>query len=49
VSAAKFRHYSGGTVVHHYYDRPTQQYQQQTLSQEEMIGRYISHIPAKHF
>lgn len=22
---------------------------QQTLSQEEMLGRYISHIPAKHF
>jgi hypothetical protein len=35
--------------VHHYYDHRTQQYWQQTLSQEEMIGRYISHIPAKHF
>ncbi|ENT7860482.1 transposase [Salmonella enterica] len=49
VSAAKLRHYSGGAVVHHYYDHRTQQYRQQTLSQEEMIGRYISHIPAKHF
>lgn len=27
----------------------TQQYRQQMLSQEEMIGRYISHFPAKHF
>ncbi|KZQ47825.1 hypothetical protein A3N58_03305 [Klebsiella aerogenes] len=35
--------------MHHYYDYRTQQYRQQTLSQEEMIGRYISHIPAKHF
>lgn len=49
VSAAKLRHYSGGAVVHHYYDHRTQQYRQQTLSQEEMIGRYISHVPAKHF
>lgn len=44
VLAAKLRHYSGGAVAHHYYDHRTQ-----TLSQEEMIGRYISHIPAKHF
>lgn len=49
VSASKLRHYSGGAVVHHYYDHRTQQHRQQTLSQEEMIGRYISHIPAKHF
>nr|WP_238493681.1 transposase [Pantoea ananatis] len=33
----------------HYYNHRTQQYRQQTLSQEEMIGRYISHILAKHF
>jgi len=36
-------------VVHHYYDHRTQQYRQQTLSQEDIIGRYISHIPVKHF
>jgi hypothetical protein len=36
-------------VVHHYYDHRTQQHRQQKLSQEEMIGRYISHIPARHF
>lgn len=49
VSASKLRHYSGGAVVHHYYDHRTQQHRQQTLTQEEMIGRYISHVPAKHF
>ena len=49
VSAAKLRHYSGGAVVHHYYDHRKQQHRQQTLTQEEMIGRYISHVPAKHF
>jgi len=48
VSAAKLRHYSVGTVVHHYYDHRTQ-HRQQTLTGEEMPGRYISHIPAKHF
>lgn len=49
VSAAKLRHYSGGAVVHNYYDHRMQQYRQQTLTQEEMIGHYISHIPAKYF
>lgn len=49
VSAAKLRHYSGGAVVHHDYDHRTQQYRQQSLTQEEMIGRYISHVPDKHF
>ncbi|HGN8757595.1 TPA: transposase, partial [Enterobacter asburiae] len=49
VSAAKLRHYSGGAVVHHYYDHRTQQHRKQTLTQEEMIGRYISHVPEKHF
>uniref|UniRef100_UPI0015E852E0 transposase n=1 Tax=Klebsiella pneumoniae TaxID=573 RepID=UPI0015E852E0 len=45
MSAAKLRQYSGSAVVHHCHDHRTQQ----TLSQEEMIGRYISHIPTKHF
>ena len=36
-------------MVHHYYDHHSQQYRQQTLSQEEMIRRYVSHIPARHF
>uniref|UniRef100_UPI0037098DB2 transposase n=1 Tax=Enterobacter cancerogenus TaxID=69218 RepID=UPI0037098DB2 len=49
MSAAKLKHYSGDVAVHHYYDHRTQQYRQQTLTQEEMIVRYISHIPEKHF
>lgn len=38
-----------GAVVQHYYDHRTQRYRQQTLTQEEMVGRYISLIPEKHF
>ncbi|WP_425322882.1 IS91 family transposase [Arsenophonus nasoniae] len=49
VSASKLRHYRGGAVVHHYHDHRTGQHRQQTLPQEEMIRRYISHIPARHF
>jgi hypothetical protein len=49
VAASQLRHYSGGAVVHHYYDHRTQLHRQQKLSQEEMIGRYISHIPSRHF
>ena len=49
VAASQVRHYSGGAVVHQYYDHRTQQYRRQKLSQEEMIGRYISHIPSRHF
>ena len=36
-------------MVHHYLDHRTGKHKRQTLSQEEMIGRYISHIPARHF
>jgi hypothetical protein len=46
VAASQLRHYGGGAVVHHYYDHRTQQHRQQKLTQEEMIGRYIIHIPA---
>ncbi len=49
VSASRLRHYGGGTVVHHYLDHRTGKHKRQTLSQEEMIGRYISHVPARHF
>lgn len=49
ISASKLRHYSGGAVVHHYYDHRSQKHGKQVLSQEEMIERYISHIPDKHF
>ncbi|KLY25351.1 hypothetical protein SK92_05456 [Klebsiella oxytoca] len=33
----------------HTYGRQLNPHRQQTLTREEMIGRYISHIPAKHF
>lgn len=36
-------------MVHHYYDHHSQQYRRQTLTQEEMIRRYFSHTPARHF
>ena len=49
VSASRLRHYCGGAVVHHYLDHRTGKHKRQTLSQEEMIGRYISHVPARHF
>ncbi len=45
----RLRHYGGGAVVHHYLDHRTGKHKRQTLSQEEMIGRYISHVPARHF
>lgn len=49
IAAPKLRHYTGGGVVHHDYDHRTQQYRRQVLSQEEMLLRYISHIPSRHF
>nr|WP_245166500.1 transposase [Candidatus Erwinia dacicola] len=49
VSASRLRHYGDGTVVHHYLDHRTGKHKRQTLSQEEMIGHYISHVPARHF
>lgn len=47
VAASQLRHYRGGAVVHKYH--LTQQYKRQKISQEEMLHRYISHIPARHF
>nr|WP_250648591.1 transposase [Serratia marcescens] len=49
VAASQLRHYRGGTVVHQNYDHRTQQYKRQKISQEEMLQRYISHIPTRHF
>ena len=49
MAASALRHYTGGAVVHHYYDHRTQQHRRQILSQEEMLLRYISHIPSRHF
>lgn len=36
-------------MVHQYYDHNTRQHKRQTLTQEEMLLRYVSHIPARHF
>lgn len=49
VSASRLRHYAGGAVVHHYLDHRKGKHKRQTLSQEEMIGRYIGHVPSRHF
>jgi len=49
VAASQLRHYRGGAVVHQYYDHRTQQHKRQKISQEEMLQRYVSHIPARHF
>lgn len=49
VSASRLRHYSGAAVIHHYLDHRTGKHKRQMLRQEEMIGRYISHVPARHF
>lgn len=49
VAASQLRHYSGGAVIHQYYDHRTQLYRRQKLTQEDMIGRYISHVPSRHF
>lgn len=49
VAASQLRHYRGGAVVHHYYDHNSQQHNRQKLSQEEMLWRFISHIPSRQF
>ncbi|MCU8269433.1 transposase, partial [Vibrio vulnificus] len=49
ISASRLRHYSGGTVVFKYLDHRDGKYKTKTLTQEEMILRYVSHIPQHHF
>lgn len=49
VAASQLRHYRGGAVVHQYYDHKTQQHKRQKLTQEEMLWRYVSHLPSRHF
>ncbi len=49
VMHLKWKSGGGGTVVHHYLDHRTGKHKRQTLSQEKMIRRYISHVPARHF
>nr|WP_255253529.1 transposase [Serratia sp. JKS296] len=46
VAASQLRYCRDGTVVHHH---QTQQHKRQKISQEEMLQRYVSHIPARHF
>lgn len=41
-------HYRGGTLVYQYYEHRTQQHKRQKLTQEEMLRRYVSHIPIWH-
>ena len=36
-------------MVYQYYDHNTQQHKRQKLSQEDMLWRYVSHIPSRHF
>lgn len=47
VSASQLRHYRSGAVFHHDYDHHSQQYRRQILSKEEMIRRYVSHMPVQ--
>lgn len=49
IAASKLRHYTGGAVAHHYFDHRTGRHRIQRLTQEEMLWRYISHIPSRHF
>ncbi|MEX3099078.1 transposase [Serratia ureilytica] len=39
----------GRAPSHQYYDHRTQQHKRQKISQEEMLQRYVSHIPPQHF
>ncbi len=48
ISASRLRHYSGGTVVFKYLDHRDGEHKTMALTQEEMILRYVSHIPQKH-
>lgn len=36
-------------MVHHYFDHRTGRHRIQRLTQEEMLWRYINHIPSRHF
>lgn len=49
MPASQLRHYCGGAVDHHYLDRRTGKHKRQMLSHEEVIGRYINHVPARYF
>lgn len=48
VSAYHLQHFCGGAVIRHYLDHWKEKHKRQTLSKEEIIGRYVSHVPARH-
>ena len=49
ISASRLRHYSGGTVAFKYLDHRDGTHKTKTLTQEDMILRYVSPIPQHHF
>ncbi|WP_031599155.1 IS91 family transposase, partial [Pseudomonas savastanoi] len=50
ISGSRLAHYtSGATLSFTYLDHRTQTYQQETLSQADMLRRVVQHIPEKHF
>ncbi|PPS32856.1 IS91 family transposase, partial [Pseudomonas amygdali pv. morsprunorum] len=50
ISGSRLAHYTNGaTLSFTYLDHRTQTYQQETLSQADMLRRVVQHIPEKHF
>lgn len=50
ISGSRLAHYtSSATLEFTYLDHRTKTYQQESLSQTEMLQRVIQHIPEKHF
>jgi hypothetical protein len=50
ISGSRLAHYTfSATLSFTYLDHRTQTYQQETLSQTDMLRRVIQHIPEKHF
>ncbi|TPG84387.1 IS91 family transposase, partial [Pseudomonas caspiana] len=50
ISGSRLAHYtSGATLSFTYLDHRTQTYQQESLSQADMLRRVVQHIPEKHF
>ncbi len=50
ISGSRLAHYtSGATLSFTYLDHRTQTYQQESVSQADMLRRVVQHIPEKHF
>jgi hypothetical protein len=49
IAESKLKHYDGNDVVFRYLDHTTKTYRQFKLTAEEFIGRFVQHIPDKHF